>query len=209
MNHLTTRSCGDFAAALASRTSVPGGGGAAAMAGALGIALCSMAGNFTAGKKKFAAVEGDVRRILAEAEALRIRLLELVDADADAFEPLGRAYAIPKEDPSRAQILEEAAQNACKAPLEMVHCCGKALLLLEEMLEKGSKLLISDVGCGALLCKAAMESAAMNVFVNTVTLRDRETARQLEQQADDALRTYLPMADAIAASVTAYLRKEG
>lgn len=209
MNHLTTRSCGDFAAALASRTSVPGGGGAAAMAGALGIALCSMAGNFTAGKKKFAAVEGDVQRILAEAEALRIRLLELVDADADAFEPLGRAYAIPKEDPSRAQILEEAAQNACKAPLEMVHCCGKALLLLEEMLEKGSKLLISDVGCGALLCKAAMESAAMNVFVNTATLRDRETARQLEQQADDALRTYLPMADAIAASVTAYLRKEG
>lgn len=209
MYHLTTLSCTAFADALASKASVPGGGGAAAMAGALGIALCSMAGSFTTGKKKFAAVEEDVQRMLADGEALRIRLLELVDADAEAFEPLSRAYSIPKDDPSRAKSMEEAALNACKAPAEMVRCCGKALILLEEMLEKGSKMLISDVGCGALLCKAAMESAALNVFVNTGMLKDRETAAKLEQEVDDALRTYLPLADKIAASVTAYIRKEG
>ena len=104
MNHLTTHSCTAFAEALASKASVPGGG-AAAMAGALGIALCSMVGNFTTGKKKFAAVEEDVQRMLAEGEALRIRLLELVDADAEAFEPLSRAYSIPKDDPTRPQIM--------------------------------------------------------------------------------------------------------
>lgn len=209
MNHLTTLSSAEFAAALASKASVPGGGGAAAMAGALGVALCSMVGNFTTGKKKFAAVEEDVQRMLAEGEALRIRLLELVDADAEAFEPLSRAYSIPKDDPTRPQIMEEATLNACRAPVEMVRCCGKALDLLAEMLEKGSKMLISDVGCGALLCKAAMESAALNVFVNTGTLTDREIAAKLEQEVDDALCTYLPLADRITASVAGYIRKEG
>ena len=116
--------------------------------------------------------------------------------------------AIPKDDPSRDEIMEEATINACRAPLEMISCCGKAMLLLQEMLEKGSKMLISDVGCGALLCKAAMESAALNVFVNTGTLNDRETAEKMEKQVDEALSTYLPMADKISAAVTAYIRKE-
>ena len=82
------------------------------------------------------------------------------------------------------------------------------MLLLEEMLEKSSRLLITDVGCGALLCKAAMESAALNVFINTASLTDRETARQMEQQVDKAIQTYLPLADKISAAVTAYIRKE-
>jgi len=208
MNQLTEYSCTAFGQALASKASVPGGGGAAALAGALGVALCSMVGNFTTGKKKFVAVEDDVQRMLSEGEALRIRLLELVDADALAFEPLSKAYSIPKDDPSRDEIMEEATINACQAPLEMISCCGKAMLLLQEMLEKGSKMLISDVGCGALLCKAAMESAALNVFVNTGTLNDRETAEKMEKQVDEALSTYLPMADKISAAVTAYIRKE-
>ena len=208
MHKLADLSCTAFAEVLASKAPVPGGGGAAALAGALGVALCSMVGNFTTGKKKYAAYEADVRRMLAHGEALRARLLALVDADAAAFEPLSRAYAIPKEDPARETVLEDATRNACKAPLEMVVCCGEALLLLEEMLEKGSRLLLSDVGCGALLCKAAMESAALNVFVNTGTLRDRAAAAQMERQVEEALETYLPMADHIAASVTAAVRKE-
>lgn len=208
MKKLTDLSCTAFAEVLASKAPVPGGGGAAALAGALGVALCSMVGNFTTGKKKYAAYEEDVQRMLAEGETLRARLLELVEADAAAFEPLSRAYAIPKEDPTRDSVLEEAALNACKAPMEMVSCCGEALLLLEEMLEKGSRLLLSDVGCGALLCKAAMESAAMNVFVNTGSLQDRAVAMGMERQVDETLEKYLPLAERIAASVTATLRKE-
>lgn len=208
MKKLTDLSCTAFAEVLASKAPVPGGGGAAALAGALGVALCSMVGNFTTGKKKYAAYEEDIQRMLAEGETLRARLLELVEADAAAFEPLSRAYAIPKEDPTRDSVLEEAALNACKAPMEMVSCCGEALLLLEEMLEKGSRLLLSDVGCGALLCKAAMESAAMNVFVNTGSLQDRAVAVGMERQVDETLEKYLPLAERIAASVTATLRKE-
>ena len=208
MNKLSEQSCKDFAALLSSKAPVPGGGGAAALAGALGIALCSMVGNFTTGKKKYAAYEEDVQRMLQAGEVLRGRLLALVDADAEAFEPLSRAYAIPKDDPSRATVLEEATLNACKAPLEMVSCCGEALMLLEEMLEKGSRLLLSDVGCGALLCKAAMESAALNVFINTSSLADRSIADEMERQVDAALEQYLPVADRIAKAVAAFIRKE-
>ena len=208
MNKLSEQSCKDFAALLSSKAPVPGGGGAAALAGALGVALCSMVGNFTTGKKKYAAYEEDVQRMLQEGEVLRGRLLALVDADAEAFEPLSQAYAIPKDDPSRATVLEEATLNACKAPLEMVVCCGEALMLLEEMLEKGSRLLLSDVGCGALLCKAAMESAALNVFVNTGSLADRTVAAEMERQVDAALEQYLPVADRIAKAVAAFIRKE-
>ena len=208
MNKLSEQSCKDFAALLSSKAPVPGGGGAAALAGALGVALCSMVGNFTTGKKKYAAYEEDVQRMLQAGEVLRGRLLALVDADAEAFEPLSQAYAIPKDDPSRATVLEEATLNACKAPLEMVVCCGEALMLLEEMLEKGSRLLLSDVGCGALLCKAAMESAALNVFVNTGSLADRTVAAEMERQVDAALEQYLPVADRIAKAVAAFIRKE-
>lgn len=209
MNHLTKISCADFAQALAARTPVPGGGGAAALAGALGTALCSMAANFTAGKKKFAAVENDIQRILSEGEVLRLHLLDLVDADAVAFEPLSKAYAIPKDDPDRVQIMEEAAVNACRVPLEILSSCAAVMRLLEEMLEKGSKMLISDVGCGALLCKAAMECAALSVYVNTAVLHNRETAARLEREAEALLAINRPLADSIAASVAAYIKKEG
>lgn len=209
MNPLTTLSCTAFADALASKAPVPGGGGAAAMTGALSAALCAMVGNLTAGKKKYAPYEADIQRILVEAEALRRRLLALVDADAAGFEPLAKAYAIPKEDPGREAVMEQATLQACAAPMEMLLACGDVLRLLEELLEKGSRLLLADVGCGAYLCKAAMESAALSVFVNTGTLKDRKTAAKMEQQVDEIRKKYLPLADEIAASVCMYIRKEG
>lgn len=209
MEKLTERSCRDFAEVLASKASVPGGGGAAALAGALGTALCSMVGNFTVGKKKYAAVEADVQKMLTQAETLREKLLDLVDADARAFEPLSRAYAIPKEDPTHDAVLEEATLRACEAPMEMVRCCGRAIDLLMEMLNKGSVMLVSDVGCGALLCGAAMESAAMNVYINTGSLRDRDRAKSIETEMDALLAAYVPKAEEIAKAVNLRIRKEG
>lgn len=208
MKNLVEESCTEFAALLASKTSVPGGGGAAALTGALGIALCSMVGNFTVGKKKYASVEADIQAILQRADLLRQQLLALVDADAQAFAPLSQAYAIPRDDPTRAQVLETATANACQAPLEMLRRCGEAMDLLAEMLEKGSAMLLSDVGCGTLLCRAAMESAAMNVFVNTTSLRDRALARSMEAEVDELLERYVPQAESIAETVKRGLRKE-
>ena len=209
MNNLTQMSCMDFTAALAAKSPAPGGGGGAALAGALGVALAGMVGSYTVGKEQYAAVEGDVKKLMSEAERLRVKLLSLVNADGDAFEPLSKAYSIPGDDPTRDRALEEAAINACQAPIEMVKCCAKAISLLKEMLKKGSTMLISDVGCGALLCKAAMESAAMNVYVNTRILKDRTMARKIERELDAHLQVYLPMADQIARTVTQYLRKKG
>ena len=122
---------------------MPGGGGAAALAGALGIALCSMVGSFTAGKKRYAEVEEDVRRMMGEAEELRSKLVGLIQADAVAFEPLSRAYGIPRDDPARAQELEAATKEACSAPMEMMRACARSVELLEEMGEKGSRMLRS------------------------------------------------------------------
>lgn len=206
MEYLTHTSCADFTERLAAKTSVPGGGGAAALAGALGAALCAMAGNFTAGKPKYAGMEADLRAMLDEAEALRRRFLELVDEDAAAFAPLSRAYAIPKDDPARGEALEAAAIGACAAPMDMAEQCARAVALLEEMLEKGSPLLVSDVGCGALLCRAALESAAMNVYVNTRLLRDRERAAAIEDRVEALTESCSARAEEIAHSVKRRLR---
>lgn len=203
---LTQQTCAEFTELLAARTSVPGGGGAAALVGALGAALCSMAGNFTLGRKKYAAVETDIRALLERGEQVRARLLALIDEDAEAFEPLSRAYAIPKDDPNRAETLEKATLRACAAPLEMLDQCARAVELLEEMLEKGSVMLLSDVGCGASCCRSALECAALNVYVNTRTLTDRAEAARLEARTDAVLREYGARAAAVAEKVTARLR---
>ncbi len=199
-------SCRDFAAQLAAKESVPGGGGAAAYVGALGAALCSMVGNFTTGKKAYAEVEADVQDMIGRADAVRLRLLELVDEDARAFEPLSRAYGIPKDDPTRASVLEEATKAACKPPLEMMRQTCRSIDLLEEMGRKGSKMLLSDVGCGALLARAALEAASINVFVNTKALADRAHAAALESECDIMLATYVPRAEEVAADVMEKIR---
>lgn len=206
MNDMMDMSCRDFARALAARESVPGGGGAAAYAGALAAALCSMVGEFTLGKRAYAQVEDDVRDMVARAGEVRARLLSLVDEDARAFEPLSRAYGIPKDDPSRARVLEEATKAACAAPMEMMRQTCAAIELLEEMGAKGSRMLRSDVGCGAAIAHAALQAAGMNVFVNTGTLADRAYADALEGECDALLAEYAPRAEAVAQGVMRELR---
>lgn len=201
-------SCVGFSEILASREPVPGGGGASALVGALGIALCSMVGNLTVGRKKYAAVEEDVKVMLVKGEKLRVRLLELIDDDAKAFDPLAKAYSIPKDDPARAKIMNKVLTDACVAPLEMMKCCCEAIDLLAEMLEKGSVTLVSDVGCGVLCCKAALSGASLNIFINTKSLEDKEKAKKIEAEADAMLKCYVPAADAVAKEVERRIREE-
>jgi len=171
-----------------------------ALVGALAVSLCTMAGNLTTGKKKYAIYEADILRMISEGETLRLRLLELANADAEAFRPLQRAYAIPKEDPARSDVIGKASLEACKPALSMLECLAKTVELLEEMLEKGSVMLVSDVGCGAYLAAAAMESASLNIYVNTKGL-DLPEAKQTEETADRILAEYLPRARSVAEEV--------
>ena len=195
------QTCGAFLDALASKAPVPGGGGASALAGALGAALCTMVGNFTVGKKKYAAVEEDVKALMARAEDIRARLLAQVDADAAAFEPLSRAYAIPKDDPTRGEVMEHCLRDAAAAPMEILRLCCQALDLHREMLDKGSVIMLSDVGTGAVLCRGALLGATLNVKVNTKSMADRAYAAGLDTEADGLTGKYTKLADEIFTAV--------
>ena len=196
----------DFTKELASSAPVPGGGGASALAAAIGISLGDMVGELTVGKKKYADVEEDVRRLMERSQALRIRFLELVDADAEAFAPLAKAYGIPKEDPHRSQIMEEALRTACSVPMDIMRACAEAIDIIGEFAAKGSKLAISDAGCGAILCKAAMQAASLNVYINTKSMKDRACAQALEDEADALLAKYTALGDSVYNSVVNKLR---
>ena len=195
-----------FTEELASPAPVPGGGGASALVGAIGVALGDMVGELTVGKKKYADVEEDVKALMVNAQELRRRFLELIDGDAEAFAPLAKAYGIPKDDPTRDEGMENALKVACGVPMDIMRACGEALDLIEEFAAKGSKLAISDAGCGAVLCKAAMQAASLNVFINTKSMKDRACAEALEKEANELLDKYTAMGDEIFGTVLGKIR---
>ena len=193
----TEISCEEFVSILASKEPVPGGGGASALVGAIGMALGNMVGSLTLGKKKYAEVEGDIIALKEQATALQERFIQLVAADAAAFEPLSKAYGIPKDDPTRPQIMEKALREACSVPMEIMKACGEAIDLHEQFAAKGTAIAISDVGCGVICCKAAMQAASLNVFINTKSMTDRAYAEQVNADAQALLDRYLAKADDI------------
>lgn len=186
-----------FLETLASSAPTPGGGGAAALCGALGIALGNMVGSLTLGKKKYADVQEDIAELNAKAEALRARFVALVDADAEAFAPLSRAYSIPKDDPARDEIMEPALLKAAEAPLEIMRKCAEALDLISGYAAKGSALAISDAGCAAALCGAAMEAAALNVKINTKSMKNRAVADNINAEMNELLQKYFVLSQEI------------
>ena len=210
------QSCEQFLAELAGKAPTPGGGGTAALVGAAGVALGSMVGSLTVGKKKYAAVEADIRTLNARAKVLRRRLEALVQADAEAFLPVAAAYKLPKETPEqqahKAAVLEKALDRACAVPLEVMTACGEGIALAAEYAEKGSVLARSDAGCAALFCKAAMQAAlqaaSLNVFINTKLMADRSRAAALDARADALLAEFVPRADETFTAVSGKLRNK-
>ncbi len=196
----------EFTEVLASPAPTPGGGGASALIGAIGIGLGDMVGELTVGKKKYADVEEEIKALMAEAQSVREEFLRLIDADAEAFAPLAKAYGIPKDDPDRDRIMEEALRVGCSVPMDILRTCGRALDIIAVFAAKGSRLAVSDAGCGAVAVKAAMQAASLNVFINTKSMKDREYALALEREADALLAKYTAEADRIFDEVTAALR---
>lgn len=199
----TKESCRQFVEVLASNAPVPGGGGAAALVGAIGTALGNMVGSLTVGKKKYAAVEAEIIALKAKCDELQTQLLDQVPADAEGFEPLAKAYGIPKDDPNRDAVLEEATIVACKVPMKIMELCCEAIEAISVFAAKGSRLAVSDAGCGAVCCKAALQSASLNVFINTKSLKDRSLAEELNAKANGMLDKYCALADEIFTSVRA------
>jgi formiminotetrahydrofolate cyclodeaminase len=206
MTSFTDKSIRQFSEELASPAPVPGGGGASALIGAVGIALGDMVGELTVGKKKYADVEDEIRELMARAQKLRARFLELIDADAEAFAPLAAAYRIPKDAPGRAETMEKALHGAGMVPLEIMRASIEALEITEVFAEKGSRLAVSDAGCAAAACKAALQGAYLNVIINTKSMKDRSFAQELQEEADRLLGQGSALADQIYQTVADGLR---
>ena len=205
------KSCSEFVEVLASKAPVPGGGGASAMVGALATALGNMVGSLTVGKKKYAAVEEEMWALKDRCDRLQKDFLHLVERDAEVFEPLARAYSMPKnteeEKAEKARVMEIVLRDACSVPMEIMEKCCEAIDIIAVFAEKGSVIAISDAGVGAAFAKAALKGASLNVYINTKSMADRVLAAELNAKCDRMLEEYTGKADAIFDNVLGRLKK--
>ncbi|MBQ3271791.1 MAG: cyclodeaminase/cyclohydrolase family protein [Solobacterium sp.] len=191
----------EFTAELGSASPVPGGGGAAAAAGALAVSLGRMVASLTTGKKKYAAYEEDMQRILNRCTQLQGEFILLADRDAECFAPLAAAYRLPKDTPEQAehkqQVMEQCLREACTAPLDIMRAAVETVAILEELAEKGSRLALSDAAAGAVLARACLQAASLNVFINTKMMLDRTKAGEINTEAEAMLADGCGRADAV------------
>lgn len=191
----------EFLEALSSKRPVPGGGGASALGGALGTALGLMVGNLTIGKKKYAAVEEDIKGLMKQLETLQSHLMGLVDEDARVFAPLAAAYGLPagtdEEKEYKAAVMEKNLLAASLVPIQIMEDAMAVLDVLEELEEKGSVMAVSDVGVAVQFARTALSGAVMNVYINTKSMKCREKAAEIDKAADDMMETGLGQADRI------------
>lgn len=189
----------DFINELASKAPTPGGGGASAYCGALATALASMVGNLMVGKKTYAAVEDEVKEALIQLEEQRNKFVELIDKDAQAFEPLSRAYRLPRatceELAHKNKVMQQALVGATEVPLEIMEICAQVITTSKFLAHNGSRLALSDVGVAVLFAKAALKGASLNVYANASSMVNEAQARSYIQQADCLIEEYGALAD--------------
>ena len=208
---LVQASCVGFVDETFSKAPVPGGGGVAALAGALGIALGGMVCNLTTGKKKYAQYEEDIQRIMKEAEVLKNRLMELIDEDAENFLPLSKAYGLPTSTEEEKKIKEETMENAlkvaCKVPINIVRVCYDAITSHENLVDKGWRLAISDVGVGVQCWSAALLSGQLNVVININSIKDMEYVEKVRNEVNHLVEEGVKICDEVYAKVEIALGK--
>lgn len=196
---MLNRTCREFIDVLASREPVPGGGGASALTGAIGIALGAMVGELTVGKEKYAEHEAEISNLIFRSQELIQQFDELVTKDAEAFLPLAEAYKMPKSTPEESEAREQAVQAAlvaaAEAPLEIAENCVKALRILDSFSLIGSRMAVSDAGTGAAICLAALKGARLNVLVNLQLMKDKEKRKELSDKLDAITDTGIHLAD--------------
>ncbi|MCR6546088.1 cyclodeaminase/cyclohydrolase family protein [Dehalobacterium formicoaceticum] len=202
---LVDKSCREFVTALSDKVSVPGGGGAAALGGAIGIALSTMVGNFTVGKKKYAEVEDEVKELIEKGLKVQEELLALIAKDAEAFEPLSQAYGLPngtdEEKKVKAEVLERESKNAVAVPMEIMRKSYEGIKIHERMGQIGSRMLISDVGCGVVFLRGSLIAGKLNVMINLNTIEDQEFIKATKAEVDHLTDDGIKVADEVYQSV--------
>ena len=199
-----------FLEVLSSKEPVPGGGGASALAGALGNALGQMVANLTIGKKKYADVEAEITELLGRMQKLQAAFVTLADRDAQVFAPLAQCYSLPslteEEKAYKEKVMEERLLDASFVPLEIMEHAVAMLGILEILGDKGSRLAVSDVGVGVQFIRASLLGAVMNVYINTKSMKNREKAEELNARAGQLIEEGTAWADRIYAKVLDQLR---
>jgi formiminotetrahydrofolate cyclodeaminase len=204
-------SCNEFVDRLASKSPVPGGGGVSALVGAIGTALASMVCNLTTGKKKYAQFEDDIQRILKRAAELQDDLMKMIDEDAENFLPLSKAYGMPKDTEEERRLkeetLEKALKQACEVPVKIVKACYEAIKLHAELVDKGSRLAISDVGVGVQCLRAAIISGWLNIVININSIKDQDYVNKVREETENLVRQGAMLADKVYEQVEGILNK--
>ena len=199
----------EFLEALSSSQPVPGGG-ASATVGALASALGMMVANLTIGKKKYADVEEEIKSARDQLNELMQELIKLTDKDAEVFEPLSKAYGLPKETKEQQEykekVLEEELYKASIVPMDIMETVLKVMRLLDLMGEKGSLIAISDVGVGILFAQAALEGASLNIYINTKLMKDENHKKELEAKADALIEESKKLKDKVYSAVMQKIR---
>jgi len=199
MTSMVDKSCKEFIEVLASKAPVPGGGGAAALGGAIGMALSNMVGNLTLGKKKYADVEPEVKELLEKGYRVIAELQQLVDKDAEVFEPLSKAYGLPKNTPEeikfKEETLETCSKTACSVPMDIIRKAYEGIKIHQRMGQIGTMLAISDVGCGVVFMKAALISGKLNVIINLNTIKDADFVQSTREEMDRLVNEGCAIAD--------------
>ncbi len=208
---MLNETCKNFNTVLASKAPVPGGGGAAAMGGAIGMALSNMVGNLTIGKKKYADVEDEVKDLVAKGEKVIAALEALVDKDAEVFEPLSKAYGMPRETDAekklKAETMEACGKTACSVPMDIMRQAYEGIKIHQRMGEIGTMIAISDVACGVVFLKAALISGSLNVIININGIKDEEFNKAAKAEMDQLLADGSKIADETLALVLGKLQK--
>ena len=173
----------DFVAATASKAPTPGGGAIAALTAATGAALAEMVANLTFGKKGYEAVQTEMEELQAKAEAIRKRMLELSQADADVFNIFMNALGLPKntdeEKAARTAAIQQAYKDAAMVPFEIGELANQIFDLAELASRKGNQNLITDGIIAAINARAAVKSAFLNVRINLSGIKDESFVAEL------------------------------
>ncbi len=200
----------DYLEILSSKAPIPGGGGASALAGALGDSLGQMVVHLTLGKKKYAQAEHDMLEYESRLKILQREFLILADRDAEVFAPLAECYRLPssteEEKAYKERVMEERLIQASYVPLEIMEKAVEMLGILKELSDKGSVMAVSDVGVGVQFARTAILGAVMNVYINTRSMKDRRRAEELNKEAERLTQEGTAFADLIYEKIVKQLR---
>lgn len=209
---MTDMNMKEFLEVLSSKEPVPGGGSAAGYVAAVGMSLGSMVLALTTGKKKYAQYQEEIETLIVKAREVTHHLAACMDKDAEAFKPLSEAYGLPRDTQEqtayRQKVMEDALVVAGRAPLAMMETIIEAIELIGRIAVVGSRLAISDAGVGVQMCKAALNGASLNVYINTKLMQNREAAEEMDTRADELLIRGNKLADHIYAQVMDDIRPQ-